>query len=97
MRMNNNENGKTAIFYPIEELGHYQVEIQQHEDSYFISEKGKPLTFMNIADAKLAAISHKAAKGLLALKSSSEEFIDANPKKETPPSYDFISIPLVVD
>jgi hypothetical protein len=92
--MNTSEVDVIAIFHSIEGMSHYQVEIKQDNQSYFISEQEMPTTFGNMELAKKAAVSHKAVKGYMQLSSASDEMIDQDPAKENKSHADLLPVSL---
>jgi hypothetical protein len=68
----NNQNKRTAIIYSIEDLGHYIIQIWNHNKKYYIGDDA-PIQYANLADARKAAKAHQAEVAYLALSKTYEE------------------------
>jgi len=66
-----------AYFYQISELSSVQVEIEKNNKKTFISEKDLPITYLNLAQAKEAAVKAGATEGFIVLDRTYEE-VDFN-------------------
>lgn len=64
---------RTAIIYSMDDLFAYTVEIKDGKHSYYLSKKGEPLKFGNMAYARQAAINENAQEAYLALSKTYEE------------------------
>ena len=67
------ESIKTAIFYPVPDLGNYIVEIRYNNENLFIGEHNNPHQFENMALAKTAAKKQGALYGFQAMGNTYQE------------------------
>jgi len=83
----------TAIIYSIDDLGSYIVEIHYHGNKFYVGSKNNPRQFLNLADAKEAALKNRATVTFLALSKTYEQMdMHASYIKESAQRFDYIRI-----